>query len=149
MGSFDVIVGMDWLTFNHIEVICFEKFLRIHVSDGRILKVFGNAPTSKLNLMSWFQAQHYLCKKCLAFLALVVEKDKDKKKIQDIPIVRDFTDVFPDDVVGLPPVHQVEFHIDLKPGANPIAKAPYHLAPSEIQELSSQLQELSDKGFIR
>ncbi|XP_076907112.1 uncharacterized protein LOC143563464 [Bidens hawaiensis] len=147
VGSFDVIVGMNWLTINHVEVVCFEKFLRIPLKDGRILKVFGSTPTSKLNLMSCFQAQRYLRKKYVAFLSLAMEKDKDKKKIQDIPIVRDFPDVFPDDIVGLPPIRQVEFRIDFIPGANPVAKAPYRLAPSEMKELSSQLQELSDKGY--
>ncbi|XP_076907431.1 uncharacterized protein LOC143563875 [Bidens hawaiensis] len=145
MGSFDVIVGMDRLTISHVEVFCYEKFLRITLSNGCIPKVFGSAPTSNLNLMSCFQSQRYFRKKYVAFLARVMDKDKDKKKIQYIPIVRDFPDVFPDDVVGLPPVRQVEFRIDLVPGANPVAKAPYCLAPSEMQKISSQLQELSDK----
>lgn len=57
--------------------------------------------------------------------------------------------MFPDELPGLPPVRQVEFYIDLVPNASPIAKAPYRLEPSEMQELSKQLQELSDKGFIR
>ncbi|XP_076960499.1 uncharacterized protein LOC143636902 [Bidens hawaiensis] len=99
MGSFDVLVGMDWLTLNHVEVICFDKYLRIPLQDGRILKVFGNTHASKFNLMSCFQAQRYLRKKYVAFLALVVEKEKEKRKIQDIPIVRDFPNVFPDDVL--------------------------------------------------
>ncbi|XP_076937385.1 uncharacterized protein LOC143604973 [Bidens hawaiensis] len=126
----------DSLTLNHVEVFCFEKFLHIPLKDGCVLKVFGSTPASKLNLMSCFQAQHYLGKKYVAYLALVVEKDKDKKKIQDIAIVRDFPDVFSDDVVGLPPIRQVEFRIDLVPVANPIAKAPYRLALYEMQELN-------------
>ncbi|KAJ9544962.1 hypothetical protein OSB04_024669 [Centaurea solstitialis] len=71
------------------------------------------------------------------------------KSIQDIPVVREFPEVFPEELPGLPPPWQVEFHIDLIPGAGPIAKSPYRLAPFEMQELSSQLQELLDKGFIR
>ncbi|GJZ43595.1 hypothetical protein Tco_0590850, partial [Tanacetum coccineum] len=69
--------------------------------------------------------------------------------LSDIPIIRDFEDVFPDDLSGLPPQRQVEFRIDLIPGATPVAKSPYRLAPSEMQELSEQLQELQDKWFIR
>ncbi|GJW79921.1 putative reverse transcriptase domain-containing protein [Tanacetum coccineum] len=69
--------------------------------------------------------------------------------LSDIPIVRDFEDVFPDDLSGSLPQRQVEFRIDLIPGATPVAKSPYRLAPSEMQELSEQLQELQDKGFIR
>jgi hypothetical protein len=73
----------------------------------------------------------------------------EKKTPQDTPIVRDYPEVFPDDLTGLPPARQVEFRIDLVPGATPVAKAPYRLAPSEMHELSSQPQELLDKGFIR
>ena len=82
-------------------------------------------------------------------MAHIVDKNKEVKKIQDIPEVRDFPDVFPEDLPGLPPKRQVEFRIDLIPGAAPIARAPYRLAPSEMQELSSQLQELLSRGFIR
>ncbi|KAI3819476.1 hypothetical protein L1987_13315 [Smallanthus sonchifolius] len=85
----------------------------------------------------------------VAFLAHIVQKDVKEKSIQDIPIIRDFPEVFPEDLSGLPPVRQVKFRIDLVPGANPVARAPYRLAPSEMQELASQLQELSEKGFIR
>ncbi|GKG14752.1 hypothetical protein Tco_0354352, partial [Tanacetum coccineum] len=65
------------------------------------------------------------------------------------PIVQDFPEVFPEDLPGLPPTRPVEFQIDLIPGAAPVARAPYPLAPSEMKELSEQLQKLSDKGFIR
>ncbi|GKC79051.1 putative reverse transcriptase domain-containing protein [Tanacetum coccineum] len=77
-------------------------------------------------------------------------KDKsEEKRLEDVPIIRDFPEVFPKDLPGLPLTRQVEFQIDLVPGAAPVARAPYRLAPSELQELSTQLQELSDKGFIR
>ncbi|GKF83307.1 hypothetical protein Tco_0244963 [Tanacetum coccineum] len=87
------------------------------------------------------------------FLAHVTAKEiedkSEKKRLEDVPIVRDFPEVFPEDLSGLPLTRQVEFQIDLVPGAAPIARAPYRLAPSEIKELSKQLKELSDKGFIR
>ncbi|GKG04802.1 hypothetical protein Tco_0315189, partial [Tanacetum coccineum] len=77
-------------------------------------------------------------------------KDKSKeKRLEDVPIVWDFLYVFPEDLSGLPPTRQVKFQIDLIPGAAPVARAPYRLAPSEMKELSEQLKELSDKGFIR
>ncbi|GJS61378.1 hypothetical protein Tco_0656162 [Tanacetum coccineum] len=87
------------------------------------------------------------------FLAHVTAKEiedkSEKKRLEDVPIVRDFPEVFPEDLPGLPQTRQVEFHIDLVPGAAPVARAPYRLAPSEMKELADQLQELSDKGFIR
>nr|GEX44039.1 putative reverse transcriptase domain-containing protein [Tanacetum cinerariifolium] len=73
----------------------------------------------------------------------------ERKKLKDVPVVWDFPKVFPEDLPGLPPARPVEFQIDLIPGAAPVARAPYRLAPFEMKELSKQLQELSDKGFIR
>ncbi|GJV53932.1 hypothetical protein Tco_1449673 [Tanacetum coccineum] len=81
--------------------------------------------------------------------AKMVEDKSEKKRLEDVPIVQDFPEVFPEDLPGLPPTRQVEFQIDLVPGAAPVARAPYRLAPSEMKELSEQLKELSDKGFIR
>ncbi|GJS20641.1 hypothetical protein Tco_0449273 [Tanacetum coccineum] len=78
-----------------------------------------------------------------------VEDKSEKKRLENVPIVQDFPEVFPEDLPGLPPTRQVEFQIDLVPGAAPVARAPYRLAPSEMKELSEQLKELSDKGFIR
>ncbi|GKC12363.1 putative reverse transcriptase domain-containing protein [Tanacetum coccineum] len=94
-----------------------------------------------------------MLKGCPVFLAHVTTKEvkdkSEKKKLEDVPIVRDFPEVFLEDLPGLPPTRQVEFQINLIPGAAPIARAPYRLAPSEMKELSEQLKELSDKGFIR
>ncbi|GJY87508.1 putative reverse transcriptase domain-containing protein [Tanacetum coccineum] len=79
----------------------------------------------------------------------ITEKKSDEKRLEDIPVAREFPEVFPKDLPGLPPVRQVEFQINLMPGVAPVARAPYRLAPSEMQELSNQLQELADRGFIR
>ncbi|GKA28014.1 putative reverse transcriptase domain-containing protein [Tanacetum coccineum] len=91
--------------------------------------------------------------RCDVFLAHVTTKEaKDKsegKRLEDVPIVKDFPKVFPKDLTGIPLARQVEFQIDLVPGVAPVAQAPYRLAPSEMKELVEQLQELSDKGFIR
>ncbi|GJU30425.1 putative reverse transcriptase domain-containing protein [Tanacetum coccineum] len=99
------------------------------------------------------RAQEYMVKGCQIFLAQIsAKKEEDKsegKRLKDVPIVRDFPKVFPEDLPGLPSARPVEFQIDLIPGAAPVARAPYRLAPSEMKELSEQLQELSDKGFIR
>ncbi|GJS06902.1 hypothetical protein Tco_0363698 [Tanacetum coccineum] len=75
-----------------------------------------------------------------------MEKKSDEKRLEDIPVVREFPKVFPEDLPGLPPVRQVEFQIDLIPEATPIARTPYRLSPSEMQELSNQLQELADRA---
>nr|GEV17083.1 putative reverse transcriptase domain-containing protein [Tanacetum cinerariifolium] len=119
LGSFDVIIGMDWLTKYHGVIICDEKIVR--VPFRREMLIFqGNGDNhreeSRLNIISCTKAQEYLSKGYLS---------------------------------SIPPARQVEFQIDLVPSAAPVARAPYRLAPSEMKELAEQLQELSDKGFIR
>nr|GEU58836.1 hypothetical protein [Tanacetum cinerariifolium] len=116
--------------------------------DGKTLIVQGENPARDLRIISAIKMRKYLKRECFAFLAHVVEKDKKVKRIQDIPVVRNYLEVFPEDLPGLPPSRQVEFQIDLVPGASLVAKAPYCLAPIEMQELSAQLQEILSKGLI-
>ncbi|GKC01566.1 putative reverse transcriptase domain-containing protein, partial [Tanacetum coccineum] len=156
LGSFDVIIGMDWLTKHHGVIICDEKIVRVPFGkDTLIFQGEGSnqRKESRLNIISCTKAQEYLSKGCDVFLAHITTKEaKDKseeKRLEDVPIVRDFPKNFPEDLPGIPPARQVEFQIDLVPGAAPVARAPYRLAPSEMKELAEQLQELSDKGFIR
>ncbi|GJZ14143.1 putative reverse transcriptase domain-containing protein [Tanacetum coccineum] len=156
LGSFDVIIGMDWLRRCHAVIVCDEKLVRIP-SGNETLIFCGNESNkdreSRLDIISCSKAQEYMAKGCQIFLAQIsAKKEEDKsegKQLKDVPIVRDFSEVFPEDLPGLPPARPVEFQIDLIPGAAPVARAPYRLAPSKMKELSEQLQELSDKGFIR
>ncbi|GJW89901.1 hypothetical protein Tco_0167454 [Tanacetum coccineum] len=112
------------------------------------IKEFSLALSVELRAIS-----RIIARRCHVFLSHVttkkVEDKSEEKRLEDVLIVRDFPEVFPEDLLGIPPTRQVEFQINLVPGAAPIARAPYRLAPSEIKELSDQLQELSDKGFIR
>ncbi|KAM0037110.1 putative nucleotidyltransferase, Ribonuclease H [Helianthus debilis subsp. tardiflorus] len=149
LGSFDVVIGMDWLSSNKAEVVCHEKIIRIPAENGETIVVHGEKRDTPLRIISCLKARKCLKKGCVAFLAHIVDKEAAEPRIEDIPVAREYPEVFPEDLPGLPPPRQVEFHIDLVPGAAPVAKAPYRLAPSEMQELSTQLQELLDKGFIR
>ncbi|KAI3712629.1 hypothetical protein L1987_71189 [Smallanthus sonchifolius] len=149
LSSFDIIVGMDWLSKNQAEIICREKIVRIPLSNGETLSIQGERVGAVMGIISFMNAQKCLRKGHTAILALVAEQPSEEKKIENIPVVREFLEVFPEDLPGLPPHSQVEFQIDLAPGAAPIARAPYRLTPSELQELSTQLQDLLDKGFIR
>ncbi|GJX43690.1 putative reverse transcriptase domain-containing protein [Tanacetum coccineum] len=156
MGSFDVIIGMEWLSKYHAVIVCDEKLIRVPFGN-EILTFHGdgskNGHESRLNIISCTKTQKYLLKGCPIFLAHFTTKkaeDKSKEKqLEDVPIVQDFPEVFPEDLPGIPPTRQVEFQIDLIPGVAPVARAPYRLALSEMKELSDQLKELSDKGFIR
>ncbi|CAH1452087.1 unnamed protein product [Lactuca virosa] len=123
--SFDVIIGMDWLSLHRADIMCYEKAVRLNLPSGETLVVYGDKPDTNLHV------------------------SQETKDIKNIPVVRDFPDIFPEELPGLPPQRQVEFRIDLVPGATPVAKSPYRLAPAEMQELSDQLNELLSKGFIR
>ncbi|GJZ43573.1 putative reverse transcriptase domain-containing protein [Tanacetum coccineum] len=108
---------------------------------------------TRLNIISCTKMKKYMLKGCPIFLEHVTTKEtedkSEKKRLEDVPIVRDFPEVFPEDLSGLPPTRQVEFQIDLILGVAHVAWAPYRLAPSEMKELLDQLKELSNKGFIR
>ncbi|GJX92660.1 putative reverse transcriptase domain-containing protein [Tanacetum coccineum] len=119
LGSFDVVIGMDWLSKYHARIIYDEKSVYDHPRGYQV------------------------------FVAQVMEKKSDERLMEDIPVVREFPEIFPKDLPGLPLVRQVEFQIDLIPGAAPVTRAPYRLALSKMQELFDQLQELADIGFIR
>jgi hypothetical protein len=148
LGGFDVVVGMDWLAHNRAEIVCDKKLLKIPLSDAKVLIIHGERSRETLNIISCMKANKYMRKGCAMYLAYVMNGEEERR-IEDVPIVADFPDVFPDELPGLPPPRQVEFRINLVPGAAPVAKSPYRLAPSEMQELMIQLQELMDKGFIR
>ncbi|GKA45120.1 putative reverse transcriptase domain-containing protein [Tanacetum coccineum] len=148
LGSFDIIIGMDWLSRYDAAILCGEKKVRIPL-EGKTLVIEGDRNNSRLKIVSCIKAQKYIEKGCELFLAQVTEQESKEKRLEDVPVIRDFPEVFPEELPGLPPPRQVEFCIDLIPGAAPVARAPYHLAPSEMKELSKQLQELSEKGFIR
>ncbi|GJS24707.1 putative reverse transcriptase domain-containing protein [Tanacetum coccineum] len=147
LGSFDVVIGMDWLSKYHARIICDEKVIHIPI-DGETLIIRGDRSKTRLSLISCIKTERYISRGYQVFIAQVMEKKSDEKRLEDIPVVREFSEVFPENLPGLPPVRQVEFQIDLIPGAAPVARAPYRLAPSKMQELSDQLQELADR-FIR
>nr|GEV28753.1 reverse transcriptase domain-containing protein [Tanacetum cinerariifolium] len=119
LDSFDVVIGMDWLSKYHDKIICDEKVVHIPIEDETLI-----------------------------IRAQVMKKKSDEKRLENIPVVEEFPDVFPIELPGLPLVRQVECQIDLILKAAPVARAPYRLAPSEMQELSNQLQELADRVFI-
>ncbi|GJX54928.1 putative reverse transcriptase domain-containing protein [Tanacetum coccineum] len=119
-------VADDWLSQHKAVIVCHDKVVEIQVEDGRILRVHGE--------------------RTIGIAKVLKSVEKDELKLGDIPIVCDFEDVFPEDLLGLPPQRQVKFHIDLVPGATPIAKSPYCLAPSEMLELSGELNKLTVKN---
>ncbi|GJU82518.1 putative reverse transcriptase domain-containing protein, partial [Tanacetum coccineum] len=156
LGSFDAIIGMDWLAKYQAIIVYAQKI--VHIPWGNETLIVHSDGSNRgheacLHIISYSKTHKYMLKGCPVFLAHVttkeVEDKSEKKRLEDVPIVRDFPEVFPEDLPGLPLTRQVEFQIDLILGAAPVARAPYRLAPSEMKELSEQLKELSEKGFIR
>ncbi|GKB51080.1 putative reverse transcriptase domain-containing protein, partial [Tanacetum coccineum] len=148
LGTFDVKIGMDWLV-NHDAVIVYgKKVVRIPYGN-KMLIVESDKGVSRLKVIWCIKARKYVERGCHLFLAHVTKNKSKEKRMKDLSVICDFPEVFPEELSGLPPPRQVEFRIDLVPGTAPVTRAPYRLAPSEMKELSVQLQELLEKGFIR
>ncbi|GKD32944.1 putative reverse transcriptase domain-containing protein [Tanacetum coccineum] len=114
---------MDRMAEHRAKVVCYEKYIRVSYGNDMLI-VQGERSEEE-------------------------ETEIPESQIKDVPVVRDFPEVFSEDLPGLPPTRQVEFHIELILGAAPVARAPYRLAPAEMKELAEQLKELSDKDFRR
>ncbi|GJR21787.1 putative reverse transcriptase domain-containing protein [Tanacetum coccineum] len=126
-GSFNVVVGMDWLPKLRAKIVCYEKIVQIPLSNRDILEVHRERPEGNLKQLKTMKV--------------------NEPKLKDIPIVHEFPGVFSEDLSGLPPSREVEFYIELIPGAVPVVKSPYRLAPTEMHELSNQLKELQEKDY--
>ncbi|GKE98760.1 putative reverse transcriptase domain-containing protein, partial [Tanacetum coccineum] len=137
LGSFDVIVGMDWMAEHHVEVVCYKKYIRVPYRKDMLIiqgERSGIKSKSRLEVISSIRTQKYINQGCQVFLIQMMKEEKTEipeRQIEDVPVVRDFPEVFPEDLSGIP-------------RAAPVARAPYRLAPTEMKELAEQLKELSD-----
>ena len=145
----DVILGMDWLATYHATIDCYAKTVKFRPMGEPSFMVKGDQNLVPCNLISALSAGRLLRKGCQGFLAFVHNVEAKESKIEGTPVVSEFLDVFPEELPGLPPEREIEFCIDLAPATQPISIPPYRMAPAELRELKSQLQELLDKGFIR
>ncbi|XP_074336304.1 uncharacterized protein LOC141673453 [Apium graveolens] len=149
MHDFDIILGMDWLSEHRATIDCQGKRVIFGDATKPEFVYQGSQPKGEVKLIFALKANKLLSKGCDGYLAFVKDTSKDEPRIEDYPVVREYEDVFPDELPGLPPHRVVDFTIELVPGVEPISKAPYWMAPLELQELKKQLQELLDRGFIR
>ena len=149
MNDFDIILGMDWLSEHHAFIDCREKRVIFEIPDRRTYYFQGmrtQTPVA-LSALQGCQMKEVIHE---GYLVSLQEIEKiDLKKVEDVYIAWDYPEVFPEELPGLPPVREVEFGIDLAPGSHPISKAPYRMAPAELEELKKQLEELIEKGFVR
>ncbi|KAL0544658.1 hypothetical protein IC582_019776 [Cucumis melo] len=149
MLDFDVILGMDWLAANHASIDCSRKEVTFNPPSMAGFKFKGGGSKSLPQVISAIRASKLLSQGTWGILASVVDTREADVSLSSEPVVRDYPDVFPEELPGLPPHREVEFAIELEPGTVPISRAPYRMAPAELKELKVQLQELLDKGFIR
>ncbi|KAF5798016.1 putative nucleotidyltransferase, Ribonuclease H [Helianthus annuus] len=146
--GFDVVLGMDWLIANKANILCDQKSIQIKSPRGEKITIKGDKPFRSTKFISVMKTASCIRKGSIVYLISIITNTKGKE-LKDIPVVSQFSDVFPEELLGLPPDREVEFRIHLLPGTAPIAKAPYRLAPAEMQELKKQLDELLEKGFIQ
>nr|GEX05136.1 putative reverse transcriptase domain-containing protein [Tanacetum cinerariifolium] len=128
LGTFDVIIVMDWLVELDAIIMCGKKVVHVPYKN-KTLVVEGDRGASRLKVISCIKARKFIKRGSQLFVAYVTEKEPQEKQIEDVHVIRDFPEVFPDDFLGLPPPRQVEFRIDLVPGAAPVTRAPYRSSP--------------------
>ncbi|XP_058189421.1 uncharacterized protein LOC131307009 [Rhododendron vialii] len=145
MTDFDVILGMDWLTAHRAVIDCHRKMVTAYSPDGTCFKFKGDrqdpsAPHA--HKTKWHR-------KLAGWLASLTLEETNRMELGLPHVVCEYEDVFPKELPGLPPPRELDFTIELQPGTAPISMVPYRMAPAELRELKTQLQELLEKGFIR
>ncbi|KAA3462044.1 DNA/RNA polymerases superfamily protein [Gossypium australe] len=130
-------------------VNCGSKCIELKYENGNIIRVDSGRSDNLPVIISTMVAEKYLRKGYESYLAFVLNTQESKVKIESMPMVCEYPDVFLEELPGLPPVREFEFGIELVSGTAPISVAPYRMAPLELKELKVQLQELTDKGFAR
>ncbi|GKB47455.1 putative reverse transcriptase domain-containing protein [Tanacetum coccineum] len=140
MFDFDVILGMDWLASHRATIDCYARTVIFGNVRQPEFVYHGSSPLKSVKLISAMKARTLISHGCQGFLASVMDTSLESPNIENLSVVREFADVFPDELPGLPPAREIEFGIELIPGAEPISKAPYRMAPVELKELKEQLQ---------
>ncbi|GAU48779.1 hypothetical protein TSUD_406220 [Trifolium subterraneum] len=143
LKDMDIVLGMDWLSANTVYIGCAEKNLYVPID----LSAESRALTALLQ--NTHQLIQYLGAENKCFSIMFTISSESSLSPSDIPIVREYLDVFPEEINSLPPEREIEFSIDLVPGSQPISSTPYRTSPLELRELKSQLEELLQKHFIR
>ena len=142
-----MILGMDWLTSYSAQIYCKAKRVALKSPEGRTVTFKG--PKQSKKFLTILQAKKLLRRGCEAYLAHVMDNQKEVCNLEGVLVVNEFPDVFPDELPGLPPNKEIEFAIELAPETEPISKAPYCMALVEMKKLANQMQDILDKGIIR
>jgi hypothetical protein len=148
LGSYDVVIGMDWLETHEAILNCKTKRLSLVDDEGQRRVIVGRNQGVSLRFVSSLQLRKSMRKGCKLYAILALNEKGVAEGLEHLPVVKEFADVFPEELPGMPPERELEFTIDLKPGTEPIARTPYRMSTPELQELKMQLKELLDLGLI-
>ena len=140
--EFDLIMGMDWLTKHRAIFDCGQKTVVLRCSDKSEVIIQGIKSSVMSNVISAMQARRFIRKGYEAFLALILNSKRGQVDVEKIPVVREFPDVFPEELPGIPLEREVDLSIEIVPGTSPVSRAPYRMAIEELKELKVQLQEI-------
>ncbi|XP_060968470.1 uncharacterized protein LOC133036019, partial [Cannabis sativa] len=150
LAKFDIILGMDFLSKYSASIDCKRKMVTFEPENEEPFVFVGSVQGSRVPRISALKARDLLRNGCVGFLAVVVDSSKPVLlRPEEVKVVKEFLDVFPEELPGIPPQREIDFIIDLIPGAEPVSKAPYRMAPAELKELKIQLQGMLDLGFTR
>ena len=147
--EFDLILGMDWLSKHRAIVDCDKKIEFLKFFDLSKVIIHGILVEAVSKVISSMKARRFLRKFSEALLALVLDSRREQVNLEKIPVVKEFPNVFPKELLGIPPEREVDMFIEVVQGMTPISRAPYRMAPTELKELKTQLQKILNKGFIR
>ncbi|XP_052209193.1 uncharacterized protein LOC127812711 [Diospyros lotus] len=147
--DFDIILGKDFLSKYDASIDCRRKVMTIKKPEGEWVKFWGQGDPRNRKMISTRKAEKLISQGSHGCIAYARLEEKEIPKLKEVQMVREYEDVFPEDLPGLPPPREIEFLVDLVPGTKLISIPPYRMALAEMRELRSQLQELTDKGFIR
>ncbi|XP_027066637.2 uncharacterized protein [Coffea arabica] len=147
--GYDVILGMDWLGKCSAQLDCKRKVVEFRIPGETTLRLDVRGSLASSALISGIRVRKLLSRGAQEFLVFLINTPTDKLKVENVPVVGEYPDVFPNELVTLPPEREIEFKIDLLPRTSPISKTSYRMAPAKLKELKLQLQDLLERGFIR
>jgi hypothetical protein len=150
LGSYDLFIGMDWLASHKARLDCYHKTLECVSKEGKRMTLQGIQKPVSVRQISTLQMRKYFQKGCSLYAIQVLKMiEGDKPSLEDHPTLREYRDVFPEEVLGLPPRRDIDFSIELALGAMSVSRTPYKISTLELVELKLQLREMMDKGYIQ
>jgi hypothetical protein len=150
LGSYDLLIGMDWLATHKARLDYYHKTLECVRKGGKRITHQGIRKLVSVRQISALQMRKYFRKGCTLYAIQVLKTiEGDKPSLDDHPILREYRDVFPKEVSGLPPRRDIDFSIELAPGVVPVSRTPYRMSTPNLVELKMQLKEMMDKCYIR